>query len=132
MLQFTSEVEVRDSVELGTVRELVGEGGTVELNPRNFIGTNRLMITLVKKNGNKAKVLCSPTVSKLFRKKEITVGELLSLSVFEEEAKDGSIINVIEMPKSDQQNHTIEVDEVEEATYVAEEISFEPTKRIAF
>lgn len=130
MIEFSSEEAVRSAVEVGTVRNLIGVGGTVEFSPRNFIGSSRLIITLVKANGGKARVICSPTVSKLFRKKEMTLGELLSLTVFEEEAKDGSVINVVEMPTSNEQNISFEVDTVEEAEFVPETIEFVPAKRI--
>lgn len=130
MLQFTSEVEKRDSVELGTVRQIIGEDGRVEFEPRNFVGSARLIVHLVKGNGQKAKVICSPTVSKLFRKMEMSLGELLSLSIFEETAKDGNIINVIEMPENTQENVGYDVKNIEEKTFVPEEIEFVPEENI--
>lgn len=132
MLQFSSEVEKRTALNLGTVRQLVGTGGSVEFNARNFMGSSRLIVTLVKANGGKAKVICSPTVSKLFRKREMSLGELMSLSVYEEESKDGSIVNVIEMPESTDAPISFVADDIEETEFVSQPIAFVPEDRIAF
>lgn len=131
MLEFSTEAEVRSSIVIGTVREMVGEGGTIELNARNFVGSSRLIVTLVKANGGRAKVVCSPTVSKLFRKKEITLGELMSLNIHEEESVKGEPINVIEMPTSNDAPIAFAVDEIEEATFVSQPLKFVPEERIA-
>jgi len=130
MLQFSQDTEVRASVILGTVREVIGQSGYVEFEPRNFVGTARLIVHLVKANGGKEKVFCSPTVSKLFRRKEMSLGELLSLNLCEEESGSGDLINVIEMPKTDQKRIRFAVDEVEETEFVPEEVDFVPSKRI--
>lgn len=98
MLNF-EKYQREDRVELGTVAQLVGKGGKVKLVPKNLADdSKRVAVILERKDGASALVICSESVSKGVRSKDITVSHLLGFTVTEQLSRNGETINVITMP----------------------------------
>lgn len=98
---------------IGTLRSIAK--GT-KLGFTNFTGSKQLQVLLKAPNGDSATIICSPAVSRLYRSKEISVGNLLTFMVEERKASDGSIINVICKPATS--GATIDVDNVADEQWV--------------
>lgn len=63
--------EVLDLNVLGTVGEILGQGGTIEFNALNFKNTNtKVFVDLVRPDGSRARAFCSPPMSTLVRSAE--------------------------------------------------------------
>ena len=77
-----SEEEVLEV--LGTVREIVGKGGTIyPSNVNNLMNVNkRLLITLEDSEGNKEVLLTSPAVNSRLRSKEVSLAEVLDYPIY--------------------------------------------------
>jgi hypothetical protein len=77
-----SEEEVMEV--LGTVREIVGKGGTIyPTNVNNLMNVNkRLLITLEDATGNKEVLLTSPAVNSRLRSKEVSLAEVLDYPIY--------------------------------------------------
>ena len=89
----------QDRVELGTVSQLVGKGGKIKFIKKNLADeTRRVAVILENKKGASALVVCSESVSKGVRAKEITLAHLMGFQVTEQLTTKGETINVITMP----------------------------------
>lgn len=79
LVQSEEEVEL-----LGTVREIVGKGGTIyPSNINNLMDVSkRLLITLEDKEGNKEVLLTSPAVNNRLRSKEVSLAEVLDYPIY--------------------------------------------------
>ena len=68
----------------GTVKDLVGQDGFLELIPKNLQDVNkRVVVILKKKNGQSAMVTCSKPVSDGIRNKSIDLGHLINFEILE-------------------------------------------------
>jgi hypothetical protein len=94
------EFKISERVDLGSVADMVGEGGILKLSPLNLARPDkRLQVTLIKADGTRSTILCSPTVSALVRSKELSLGQLEGFRITEYDSKTGEPINVITMPE---------------------------------
>ena len=100
MVEFKKyEGSTAELADLGTVKALAGKGGKIALIRKNYKdNTKRVVVVITKKDGNSATVPCSKQVSDAFRAKELSIAQLVGLSVLETEAEDGSIRHFISMP----------------------------------
>lgn len=93
---------------LGTLRSLATG---CKLGFTNFgKADKRLQLLLSKPDGTSATVLCSKTVSELFRTKQISIGNMLTFIVEEQKSADGQIINIVRKPAVS--GGTIDVDSI--------------------
>lgn len=110
--------ERTERVELGTVAELIGKGGKLKLIPRNFADdSKRVMVILEQANGASDSVLCSPELSKRLRSKEISLSQLVALTVTEQLSATGEVINIISMPNSGANLIEVNIDDVKATAY---------------
>ena len=87
-IQFAKYERTESTLESqGTVLDLVGKDGTLELIPKNLRDTSkRVVIILKKKNGHSAMVTCSQQVSDGIRNKTIELGHVLNFEILEGES----------------------------------------------
>ena len=124
--------ERAERVELGTVAELIGKGGKLKLIPRNFADdTKRVVVILEQSNGASDSVLCSPELSKRLRSKELSLSQLVALSVTEQISATGEVINVITMPNGGGNLIEVNIDDVT-ATAYQPVVNFNAEELIAF
>lgn len=124
--------ERAERVELGTVAELIGKGGKLKLIPRNFADeTKRVVVILEQASGASDTVLCSPELSKRLRSKEITLSNLIGLSVTEQLSTTGEVINVITMPNNGVNLIEVNIDDIK-ATAFEPVTTFNAEELVAF
>lgn len=124
--------ERAERVELGTVAELIGKGGKLKLIPRNFADeTKRVVVILEQASGASDTVLCSPELSKRLRSKEITLSNLIGLSVTEQLSTTGEVINVITMPNNGANLIEVNIDDIK-ATAFEPVTTFNVEELVAF
>lgn len=122
--------ESANKTVLGTVASLVGEGGTLRLNPRNLADESKqVFVVLLKADGNSDSVIASKELSKRIRSKEIKLSQLSNLNVTEEISVNGEIINVINMPAS---GAMIDVKVDANAPAYEPQATFNPEELVAF
>jgi hypothetical protein len=98
MLNF-EKYQREDRVELGTVAQLVGKGGKIKFVEKNLADdSKRVAVIMERKDGASALVICSESVSKGVRSKDITISHLLGFQVTEQLSRNGETINVITKP----------------------------------
>jgi hypothetical protein len=87
-IQFAKYERTESTLESqGTVMDLVGKDGFLELIPKNLRDTNkRVVVILKKKNGQSAMVTCSQQVSDGIRNKTIELGHVLNFEILEGES----------------------------------------------
>ena len=93
MVQFGKYEGNANLSDLGTLKSIVGKGGTVKFSNKNFNNPNKRVVVIgAKKDGTSAVIACSDTVSRHLRtakgKGATTVqmlGWLVGLSVLENE-----------------------------------------------
>ena len=87
-IQFAKYERTESTLESqGTVMDLVGKDGFLELIPKNLRDTNkRVVVILKKKNGHSAMVTCSQQVSDGIRNKTIELGHVLNFEILEGES----------------------------------------------
>lgn len=79
------ETTQENSVEtLGTVKEIVGKGGTIYYSNSNNVkdATKRLMITLEDKAGKAISLLASPALTRQLRSKEASLKDVMFCPVY--------------------------------------------------
>lgn len=118
-----------DRIELGTIAEVVGKGGTYRpASLKNLTDADkRVVLVLTKKDGTSDLVTCSSEVSKRLRSKELKLSQLMSFTIIEQLTTTGETMNVLVMPNSGTTLPSVEVtDEVPAyepiATFNAEEL----------
>ena len=87
-IQFAKYERTESTLESqGTVMDLVGKDGFLELIPKNLRDTSkRVVVILKKKNGQSAMVTCSQQVSDGIRNKTIELGHVLNFEILEGES----------------------------------------------
>lgn len=100
-----------DRVELGSIADIVGVGGTYR--PASLANwtdtTKRVVLVLAKKDGTSALVTCSSEVSKRLRSKELKLSQLMGFTVVEQLTSSGETMNVIVMPSNGTALPSVEV-----------------------
>jgi len=115
---------------LGTVASIVGEGGTLQLIPRNLADDTKQVVVILKlKDNTSVAVVASKELSKRIRSKEIKLSQLATLNITEEISREGEIINVINMPATGELI-TVEVNANVEA--YQPQATFNPEELVAF
>jgi hypothetical protein len=84
-IQFAKYERTESTLESqGTVMDLVGKDGFLELIPKNLKDeSKRVVVILKKKNGTSATVTCSKQVSDGIRNKTIELGHLVNFEILE-------------------------------------------------
>jgi len=99
--------EERTQTERETIGTLlqVSKGADINIIPQNFEAVPDLngkivnvMLVMKDSDGKSASITCSPNVSKLFRAKQITKGQLAGFPVCQVVSKDGEIFAQVQMP----------------------------------
>lgn len=104
----------------GTVLDLVGKDGQLQLIPKNFKNVDkRVVIILKKENGTSTMISCSKAVSDGLRDKSIDLAHVLGFEVLENE--DG--VNFISMPGGELV--TVNVKDLKVKDYVATAVSYD-------
>ena len=104
----------------GTVLDLVGKDGQLQLIPKNFKNVDkRVVIILKKKNGTSAMISCSQAVSDGLRDKSLELAHVLGFEVLENE--DG--VNFISMPGGELV--TVNVKDLKVKDYVATAVGYD-------
>lgn len=87
-IQFAKYERTESTLESqGTVMDLVGKDGFLELIPKNLKDTTkRVVVILKKKNGQSAMVTCSQQVSDGIRNKTIELGHVINFEILEGES----------------------------------------------
>jgi hypothetical protein len=87
-IQFAKYERTESTLESqGTVMDLVGKDGFLELIPKNLRDTSkRVVVILKKKNGQSAMVTCSQQVSDGLRDKTIELGHVINFEILEGES----------------------------------------------
>jgi hypothetical protein len=120
-----------DRTELGTIAEIVGQGGTFRpATMSNWLDTNkRVVLVLAKKDGTSDLVTCSTELSKRLRSKEIKLSQLMGFIVVEQLTRSGEIMNVVVMPNAGTTLPSVEItDEIPAYEPVS---TFDPSELIA-
>ena len=86
---------------IGSVADIIGINGGISYTLENLHNPAvRVQLTLVNAEGLESKVVCSPKVSELLRKKEITLSNVATFPISEQVSLSGEEINVVAMPAS--------------------------------
>lgn len=122
-LTFTNYERAESSLtDLGTITSIVGQAGFLGIIPKNFKDlSKRVVIVLTKKDGTSATVSCSKAVSAGLRDKSITLGNLMSFNLLENE--DG--VAFISMPAVGTQLQQYAVASLKLTEYVPQAINYE-------
>jgi hypothetical protein len=90
-----------DRTELGTIASIVGKGGSFRpATMTNWLGTQRVVLVLAKKDGTSDLVTCSTELSKRLRSKEIKLSQLMGFTIVEQLTTSGETMNCVVMPNS--------------------------------
>jgi hypothetical protein len=89
------------------------------------------MVILEQADGKSDSVLCSPELSKRLRSKEITLSNLVGLTVTEQISSTGEVINIISMPNGGANLIEVNIDDVT-ATAYEPVATFNPDELVAF
>lgn len=118
--------------DLGTVKSIVGAGGKIAVIRKNWEDkAKRVAILLTNKKGNSAVIPCSTQVSNALRSGKMKIAQLISLSVVEAEAEDGSKRNFISMPATGAIKE-VAIDSIKEEKFETEVAELNPNELIAF
>ena len=112
------DVQVQQSVTLGTIKELIGEGGSINFLDSNLMnGNKRLIVILKKADGTQSQITCSKEVSEGVRSKTLTIGNLLGFEVAEYTSEEGETYNLVKMPNLGGKLISFAADEIEVVAY---------------
>ena len=133
LIKFEKRTVVERNV-LGTVAEIAGPGAEINFIKDNLNDWNkRLQVILKRPDGTSSAILCSPTVSKGVRNKEIRVSQLAGFPIIEHVVgKDyknaGLVMPIISMPEG---QSLISGGEITQVVEYKPEV-FDPADLIAF
>lgn len=112
--------QVQQSVILGTIKELIGEGGSINFLDSNLMNPSKRLIVILKKaDGTQSQITCSKEVSEGVRAKTITIGNLLGFEVAEYTSEEGEMYNLVKMPNLGGKLISFDADEIEVVAYTS-------------
>ena len=107
-----------ETPSLGTIAQIVGEGGSYRLSSKaNWLSEKRVTLVLIKADGTTDLVTCSENVSKGLRSKEIRLSQLQNFEIKEQLTRSGEISNTVSMPSEVTDLPTVEIGKTEAPAY---------------